>query len=314
MNKFKVMQNRKSFYTLSVILIVLSVVLLLVKGFKYGIDFKGGNVIHVTFNDQADENKIRNVFSEMKKEINVNGSEEFYFDVNAMVIQATGDISSQKEFNISYPNPDITLKSSAIHDKILEKLMEKMPYDISTREVSNVGATIGDEMKTQGIISAILSVIGILLYLGFRFDFYSATGVVIAVVHDLLITLGFISLMAIEFDTTVLAAVLTLLGYSVNDSIVIFDRIRENKRISKETTYSGIVNESINQSLTRTVNTTITTLIALFALVLLGGDAIYSFSIVLTVGCIVGTYSSLTISAPVVVDITNDKKTSDYTK
>jgi preprotein translocase subunit SecF len=307
---FNIMKNRKTFYTLSLALVIASILLLLIKGFNYGIDFKGGNVIHVTFNDATDENGIKTAFASIRDIINQNDPEgkRFYFAPEQIVVQGVAN-TNDKEFIIQYPAATMDNKSTAgIHDAILEELIKILPYDRSSRQVSNVGPTIGDEMKKQGIQAAILSIIGILLYLGYRFDFNSAAGVVIAVVHDLVITLGFISLMNIEFDTTVLAAVLTLLGYSVNDSIVVFDRIRENKRISKNNNFSDIIDESINQSISRTLNTTITTLLALIALVLYGGASIYSFSIALTVGCIVGTYSSITIAAPCVLDIMGDKK------
>lgn len=303
--KLGIIANRKIFYTLSIVLLVCSVYLLITKGFKYGIDFKGGNIIHVTFNEATDEKTIKENFAKLQETLKV----EFPTDLAEKIevqVQATGDINGKKEYNISYPA--FINSKAGLNDKIFSALRDLMPFDITTSEVSNVGSTIGDEMKRQGLYSAVLSVIGILLYLAARFDAYSALGVVIAVVHDLFITLGFISLTGIEFDTTVLAAILTLLGYSVNDSIVIFDRIRENKRISKLTNLSEITNESIDQSFTRTLNTTITTLLALFALVYLGGDSVRGFSLTLLVGCIVGTYSSLTIASPVVIDIKGDEK------
>lgn len=303
--KLNVINNRKLYYTISIILVACSILLMMSKGFKYGIDFKGGNIIHVTFNDATSETAIKETFAKIQERL----LPEYQADLAQKIevqVQATGDLESKKEFNISYPAL-LNIKPG-LNDRMLSMLKEEMPFDMSTCEVSNVGATVGDEMKKQGLYSAVLSVIGILLYLSFRFDFHSATGVIIAVVHDLFITLGFVCLSGIEFDTTVLAAVLTLLGYSVNDSIVIFDRIRENKRISKATTLSEITDESINQSVTRTINTTVTTLLALVALVALGGASIKGFSVTLLVGCIVGTYSSLTIATPVVIDIKGDEK------
>lgn len=307
---FNIMKNRKTFYSLSLALVIASILLLLIKGFNYGIDFKGGNVIHLTFEEATDEKGIKDAFVSIRDMVNKNDPEgkRFYFAPEQIVVQGVANTGS-KEFIIQYPAATMDNKSTAeIHDTILEELIKLLPYDKTSRQISNVGPTVGDEMKKQGIQAAILSIIGILLYLAYRFDFHSASGVVIAVVHDLIITLGFISIMNIEFDTTILAAVLTLLGYSVNDSIVIFDRIRENKRISKNTNYGDIVDESITQSISRTLNTTITTLLALVALVLYGGASIHSFSVVLTVGCIVGTYSSITIAAPCVLDIMGDKK------
>ena len=292
------MANRYAFYFISAALLVASLLSLCIKGFQYGIDFKGGNIVHVTFKDTADETKIRNAFTQI---INEN---KLYFTADQIQVQAVSG-GQDKEFIIQYPAAKAdTAESAKSHDVIVTELKKQMPYSDDTLEVSNVGPTLGDEMKKQGIVAAILSCIGILLYLGYRFDFQSATGVVTAVVHDLLLTLGFISVMGMEFDTTVLAAVLTLLGYSVNDSIVIFDRIRENKRISKTgTEYGKIVDDSINQSLSRTLNTTITTLLALIALVLYGGDSIHNFAVALTFGSLVGTYSSNCLAAPFVADL-----------
>ena len=299
---FKVMKNRKTYYFFSLALIVASILLFLIKGFNYGIDFKGGNIIRVTFDKETNETEIKAAFTKIKDKINAD-SNRFYFSPDQVVVQAVAE-GKQREFIIQYPVANLDTKStSEIHDTILEELSTLLPYDRSTREISNVGPTLGDEMKKQALQAAFLSVIGVLLYLGYRFDFHSASGVIVAVVHDLLIVLGFISLMGIEFDTTVLAAVLTLLGYSVNNSIVIFDRIRENKRISKQTNMLEIIDESVIQSLSRTANTTFTTLLALIALVLYGGSSIHNFSVALTIGCVVGTYSSLVIAAPCIVDI-----------
>lgn len=301
------MANRYAFYTISVVLILASIIGLFYKGFNYGIDFKGGNMVHLTFNEPANEDKIRSAFRSIRDSFNamhVAQKATFYFDPEQVVIQAvTG--GQDREFIIQYPAAKIdSAETAKTHDYILTELKKAMPYPDETLEVSNVGPTLGDEMKKQGIIAAFLSCIGILLYLGYRFDFQSATGVVISVVHDLLITLGFICFLGTEFDTTVLAAVLTLLGYSVNDSIVILDRIRENKRISKSgTSYETLVDNSVNQSLSRTLNTTITTLLALVALVLYGGDSIHSFSVVLTFGCLIGTYSSNCLCGPMVADM-----------
>ena len=291
----KFVETRRVFYTISIILIIAAIVSLFGKGLNYGIDFKGGNIIHVTFNNVTNDNAIREVFK---------GIQGLYFSADQITIQnvASGE---DKEFIIQYPAATRdNIETNKVQDEILKKLKASIEYSDDSLEVSSIGPTVGDEMKKQGIIAAFLSCIGILLYLSYRFDFVSASGVVIAVVHDLIVTLGFISIVGFEFDTTILAAILTLLGTSVNDSIVIFDRIRENSRISKiGTKYEVIVNNSINQSLDRTYNTTLTTLIALLALAFLGGDSIKGFAIALTFGSIIGTYSSICIAPTCVLDI-----------
>ncbi len=298
---FQIMKNRYTFFYVSGLLIVLSVLLLAVKGLNYGIDFKGGSIIHVRFNDESSENKIRDHFKQIEK------NRGLYFTSDQIVVQSVAG-GQGREFIIQYPAAPVdSAKTAEVHDQILGDLKAAAPFSDEALEVSNVGPTIGEEMKKQGIWAALLSVIGILLYLAYRFEFQSAVGAITAIVHDLLITLGFLAVIGIEFDVTVLAAVLTLLGYSVNDSIVVLDRIRENRKISKETSFAAIIDASINQTLGRTINTSVTTLLALFSLLLIGGVSIKGFAIALTFGCIVGTYSSIFIASPVLLEMTGDK-------
>jgi preprotein translocase SecF subunit len=213
-----------------------------------------------------------------------------------------------KEFIIQYPAAPVdSQKNSEIHDFILSDLKAAAPYSDEALEVSNVGPTVGEEMKKQGIQAAIISVIGILLYLAYRFEFQSATGAIVAIVHDLIITLGFLAMIGVEFDITVLAGILTLLGYSVNDSIVILDRIRENRKFAKDNNFANLINDSINQTLGRTLNTSITTLLALFSLLWLGGISIWGFALTLTFGVIIGTYSSVFVASPVLLEMTGEK-------
>lgn len=298
---YQFMKYRRTFFGISITLIVLSVLLLAIKGLNYGIDFKGGSIIHVRFEQPTSELKIRDMFKKIGKE------RKLYFTPEQMIIQsvATGQ---QKEFIIQYPAPPVdSQKNSDLHDLILSDLMKAAPYSREALQTADVGPTIGDEMKKQGVQAAILSVIGVLLYLAYRFEFQSATGSVVALIHDLTITLGFLSLVGVEFDVTVLAAILTMLGYSTNDSIVVLDRIRENRKIMKEASFSKLINVSINQTLGRTINTSMTTLFALVALLLLGGGSIHGFALTLTFGVIVGTYSSIFIASPILLEMTGEK-------
>lgn len=295
------MKNRYTFFGISIALIVVSILLLAVKGLNYGIDFKGGSILHVRFDAESSESKIRENFKQIEK------NRSLYFTSEQLIIQSVGG-GQGREFIIQYPAAPIdSQKNSEIHDQILADLKSISPFSDEALEVSNVGPTIGDEMKKQGIQAAILAVIGILLYLAYRFEFQSASGAIVAIVHDLVITLGVLALIGIEFDVTVLAAILTLLGYSVNDSIVVLDRIRENRKISKESSFSQLIDMSINQTLGRTLNTSLTTLLALFALLLLGGISIKGFALTLTIGVCIGTYSSIFIASPVLLEMTGDK-------
>jgi len=290
--KFDFMGTRGTFFALSGTLIVMSVILMIVRGFNYGIDFKGGNIIQVRFNEVATESKIREVFGKIPN---------LYFSPDQLVIQSVSG-SGGKEFLIQYPASGIeSAEYAQLNSNILKKLKEEMPYADDALAVSNVGPTVGSEMRRQAGIAAILSVIGILIYLAWRFEVQSASGAVLAIVHDLLITLGFISLTSMELDITVLAAILTLLGYSVNDSIVVLDRIRENRKLMRGKPLFDIINDSINQTLGRTINTSLTTLFTLVALLLFGGTSIHNFAATLTFGIIIGTYSSISIASPVLL-------------
>ncbi len=297
----QIMKNRYTFYYISGLLVILSIMILFARGLNYGIDFKGGSIIHVRFDNESNENKIRDYFKKIEKDRGL------YFTSEQIIVQSVAG-GQGREFIIQYPAAPVdSAKTAEVHDQILKDLKAQAPFSDEALEVSNVGPTVGDEMKKQGIWAALLSVIGILLYLAYRFEFQSATGTIVAVVHDLFITLGFISILGIEFDVTVLAAILTLLGYSVNDSIVVLDRIRENRKISKENSMMVIVNDAINQTFGRTINTSLTTLLALFALLMVGGASIQGFSSTLTFGVIVGTYSSIFIASPVMYEMTGEK-------
>ena len=295
---FDFMGKRFTFFGISVALILLSLVLLAAKGLNFGIDFKGGNIIHVRFKQELTESGIRDIFGKMKG---------LYFQPSQLIIQAISG-GQGRDFIIQYPAVAVdNQESTEVHGRILRDLKAAAPYDDEALEVANVGPTVGAEMKKQGVWAAVISVIGVLLYLAWRFEFQSATGAVAALVHDLLITLGFITLLGVEFDITVLAAILTMLGYSANDSIVVLDRVRENRKIMKESSFSALINVSINQTLGRTINTSMTTLFSLLALLLLGGASIYGFALALTFGVIIGTYSSIFISSPVLLEMTGEK-------
>lgn len=297
----KFMKHRYTFFGISVALIVVSILLLAIKGLNYGIDFKGGSIIHVRFEQNMSESKIRDIFKNIEK------ARGLYFTSDQLIIQSVAS-GMGKEFIVQYPAPPVdSQKNADVHDVILSDLKIAAPYSDEALEVANVGPTIGEEMKKQGIQAAILSVIGILLYLAYRFEFQSASGAIVAIVHDLIITLGFLALIGVEFDVTVLAAILTLLGYSVNDSIVILDRIRENRKFAKDNSFVSLIDESINQTLGRTLNTSFTTLLALIALLMLGGISIHSFALTLTFGVLIGTYSSIFVTSPVLLEMTGEK-------
>jgi preprotein translocase subunit SecF len=277
-------------------LIILGLLLMLLKGFNFGIDFKGGNIIHVRFEAQMTENQIRDTFKKIKDKV-----KNIHFGPEQLVIQAVSE-SQGKDFIIQYPAAAIeSQEATQVNSEILKELKVLAPYREDALETANVGPTVGGEMKRQAVVASIISVIGILLYLAWRFEMQSATGAVLGLVHDLFITLGVIALLGIEFDVAVLAAIMTMLGYSVNDSIVVLDRIRENRKLMRGAKLVDIVNDSINQTLGRTINTSVTTLFTLFALLLFGGTSIHGFALVLTFGVFCGTYSSIFVASPVLL-------------
>jgi preprotein translocase subunit SecF len=296
--KFDFMSNRFKFFTMSGLVIALSVLLLVGKGLNFGIDFRGGNIIHVRFDKATTENEIRSVFGKMDK---------MYFTSDQLIIQAVSG-SEGKEYIIQYPSTIESAEATETHSRVLRQLKAGIPYSDDSLEVSNVGPTIGGEMKKQGIIAAFLCIVGILLYLAWRFEFQSATGAVLSIVHDFCITIGFLSLVGLEFDVSVLAGILTMLGYSVNDSIVVLDRIRENRKLLRGTPLPEVINDSINQTLGRTINTSVTTLFTLISLLLFGGISLYGFAATLTFGVVVGTYSSIFIASPVLLEMTMRKE------
>ena len=297
--KFRFMDYRNQLFIFSAVLTILALFLFVVKGFNYGIDFKGGSILHLRFNDPMNETKIRETFGKIPN---------LYFQPEQLVVQSVGGDSTGREFIIQYPAlAREDSDASQIHSNILAQLKALAPYSEDAFSMANVGPTVGGEMKRQGFLAAIISIIGILLYLAWRFEFQSATGAIVSLVHDLIVVSGFVCLIGLEFDITVLAALLTMLGYSVNDSIVILDRIRENRRLMRVSSFADLINDSINQTLGRTINTSVTTLFTLVTLLLFGGQSIHSFALTLTVGVFFGTYSSIFIAAPVLLLTTGDK-------
>lgn len=291
---FNFMGMRTMCYTISGVIVIMCLVVIFGKGLNYGIDFKGGNIIHVRFLDATAETAIREAFGKIPN---------LYFNPDSLIIQPVA-AGQGKEYIVQYPAAaSEDEKTTEIHSRILTELKKIAPYDDESLEVANSGPTVGEEMRWQGIRATILSIIGILLYLAYRFELHSAIGTVIALVHDLFVTLGLITLLGVEFDVTVLAALLTMLGYSCNDSIVVLDRVRENRKLMRGSSLFDVINVSINQSLSRTVNTSVTALFTLIALLVAGGASIHGFSLTLTIGVVVGTYSSVFMAAPILLEL-----------
>ena len=280
-SSFDFMKVRKVSYAFSALLILISLVFAGVKNFNFGIDFVGGISMEVRVSEDPDLPKMRGILGDL--------------DIGEVVIQSFG---TSRDLSIRLGGSDEEeLKK---HVELIKTTLEsKISYDVEYRKVDFVGAQVGKQMIRSGLLAMILAFAAIMFYVWIRFEWHFGLGVLLALVHDVILSLGFMSITEYDFNLSTIAAILTVIGYSVNDSVVIYDRIRENLRKYSKKTVSEIINLSINETLSRTTITALTTLLANFALILLGGEAIKSFSVLVFVGIFIGTYSSIFISAPI---------------
>ncbi|MEJ2403751.1 MAG: protein translocase subunit SecF [Candidatus Thiodiazotropha sp.] len=276
------MGRRRLATLFSGILILISLGALIVRGLNFGIDFTGGTLIEVKFPQAVELADVRSALSKG--------------GFNEAVVQHFG---TSQEVLIRLA-PQENTESAKISDQAYAAL-KGIDAKADLRRVEFVGPQVGDELTEDGGLALLYSLIGILIYVGLRFEYRFAVGSVVALVHDVIITLGFFSLFQVEFDLPVLAAVLAVIGYSLNDTIVVFDRIRENFRKVRKGETIEIINGSINQTLSRTLITSGTTLLVLVALLLFGGEIIRGFSLALIVGIVVGTYSSIYVASTSVI-------------
>tara|TARA_B100000900_G_scaffold111807_1_gene93532 strand:+ start:127 stop:1011 length:885 start_codon:yes stop_codon:yes gene_type:complete len=264
------MRPRKIASVLSILLIILSIFSLSFKGLNAGLDFTGGTLIEIKLSQSTNLEEIREVLgSKLEDDFQVSyfGSEQ---DV---LIKIPGDSKN----NLS--------------DDIVSTLKNSFQFDLRRKDF--IGPQIGEELRDQGGLGILAAMLVMMVYIMFRFQFKFAIGALLALIHDVLIVLGFFSIFYIGFNLTVLAAILAVIGYSLNDTIVVSDRIRENYRRKRKSENVDVINRSLNQMLGRTLITSLTTLLVLFALLILGGDFIKNFAIALICGVIIGTYSSI---------------------
>jgi len=279
--KFDFLSKRLIALVISTILIIVSIGSLATQGLKKGIDFTGGTLIEVSFTEPSDLAELRGILSK----------ENF----DGAVVQHFG---SSKEVLIRLL-PDAALNTATLSNKLLELINTKYSQKGELRRAEFVGPQVGEELTEDGGLALLYALICILIYVTFRFEYRFALGSVAALAHDVIITLGVFSVFQFEFDLTVLAALLAVIGYSLNDTIVVFDRIRENFRKLRKGTPVEIVNISLNQTLGRTIMTSLTTLLVLFALFFLGGEIIHDFALALIIGVLIGTYSSIYVASPI---------------
>lgn len=283
--KIDFLGKRKIALVLSGLFLVISSISLVVQGLRLGIDFTGGTLLEVGYEKPVELSNIRNILEEAA-----------YGDA---LVQHFG---TSREILIRLPLKE-GVSSADLSGRVMNLLNAPDKPRGTQLRVEFVGPQVGDELAEDGGLAVLYALFGILIYVAWRFEYKFALGSVAALAHDVVITLGFFSVLGLEFDLTVLAAVLAVIGYSLNDTIVVYDRIRENFRRMRKGTPQQIMNASLNQTLSRTLMTSLTTLLVLFALALLGGEIIHNFSLALIVGILIGTYSSVYIASPVVLGL-----------
>lgn len=275
----KFMNKSKLAMAFSLTLIIISLGSLATKGLNLGIDFTGGYLIEAGYQTDVNLDEVRTALN------------------NAAFKDAqVQNFGSSKDIIVRIaPRDDIN--KATIGDNVLNILKTTSTQDVNMRRVEFVGPQVGDELRDDGGIALLVALGGILIYISFRFQLKSAVGAILALIHDVIITVGVFSMFQIEFDLTVLAAILAVIGYSLNDTVVVLDRIRETFRSVRKTSATDILDLSINITLSRTLMTSFTTLIVLFALFFLGGEIIHGFALALLVGIFIGTYSSIYIAS-----------------
>jgi len=258
---------------------VVAVIAIVLRGLNLGIDFTGGTLIEVSYRQDVDIAQVRKVLAEAGFE-------------NASVQQ----FGTPRDILIRLQQQDSG--RSKVSDQVFASLSKAADGQVELRRVEFVGPQVGDELTEDGALAVLVALMAILIYVALRFEWRFSLGSVIALVHDVLFTLGLFALLQIEFDLTVLAAVLAVIGYSLNDTIVVFDRVRENFRKLRKGTPEEVINISLNQTLSRTLMTSFTTILVLLALFFLGGEIIHAFAFALLVGIFIGTYSSIYVASP----------------
>ena len=280
----------KTFNIISLLLIVISIFLLIFKGLNYGVDFKGGTLIELRANNNITISDLRKSFSNMNLgDISV---KQFGNNTDYLI-----KIEKKENNNVNFIN------------NIKEKLFNSIGENFKIRRVENVGPKVSSELLKSGIIAIILSLTAMLFYIWIRFEWQFSLGAIAALFHDVIITLGVFSLFSLEINLSIVAAVLTIVGYSMNDTVVIFDRVRENLKKYSDIKIFELTNISINDTLSRTIITSVTTLLALFSIYFLGGQILKGFSLAMILGVIFGTYSSIYIANPLLVVLKVSQKT-----
>ncbi|MFH1001762.1 MAG: protein translocase subunit SecF, partial [bacterium] len=276
--EFDFIKNRKIAYIIPVIIILVGLISIIFQGFNYGIDFAGGTLLQIRFNKSISTTEVRNVL----REFNLSQSTIQKLSENEFVIRI-GKIDSEQRM------------------EILTAFKENLT-DLEVLRVETVGPVIGENLKKLAFYALLFAFIGIILYITIRFEFKFSIVSILALCHDCLIVLGIFSLLQKEITISIIAAVMTIVGYSVNNTIVILDRLRENIKFKTREPFENLINMSINQCLSRTINTTLTTIIPILTLYFFGGNILSDFALALFIGMVAGTYSSIFIASPLLLE------------
>tara|TARA_Y100000590_G_C15637300_1_gene983501 strand:+ start:501 stop:1409 length:909 start_codon:yes stop_codon:yes gene_type:complete len=279
--KYNFISKFKAANIFSLIFVLVSLILIFLKGLNFGIDFKGGTLIELRIDSNIVKiNDVRSSFSDMN-----------LGDLNVKEFGKKGD------YLIKFEKKDFSKENSI---KIIkENVRKKLGSDINFRRVEEVGPKVSAELLNSGLLAISLALGAMLFYIWVRFEWQFSLGSIIAIFHDVLITIGIFSLLSLEVNLSIVAAVLTIVGYSMNDTVVIYDRVRENLSKFSSLKISEIGNTSINETLSRTIITSVTTLLALISIFILGGEILRGFSLAMIIGVIIGTYSSIFVAVPI---------------
>jgi len=285
---------RATFYTVSIIVIAVCVGLMAFKGLNLGIEFRSGSILRISFSEEVSSEDVRKILSLEKFQAHFKSFQVQQIDPDD-VVEGTGS-----EFFVTSDFIAGNTDAEGMDRVVLKEFQKSFPT-AQTHEFINIGPSIGDDLKEAAVYSVLFSILVIILYITIRFEFRYGVVAIIALIHDVCVVLGIFALSQTVFSSSTIAAILTIIGYSLNDTIVILDRIRENMKLMRKESLDSIVNTSLNQSLKRTIYTSITTLCPILILFLFGGTGVYSFSFALLIGVMVGTYSSACLAAQVLV-------------
>jgi preprotein translocase subunit SecF len=286
---------RKMSITISAILVIISIVAIFGRGLNYGLDFTGGVSVEVTYDQPVDTADVRSALDEAG----------FH---SALVQSVGGAREVSVRIQPSADNAGAVKKSDVVAAEVMKALNAKRTDAKMSRPPDFVGPQVGEELKSDGIIAVLFVIVGIMIYIGIRFEWRFAVAAIASEFHDTLITIGFYALTQREFDITVLASVLAVVGYSINDKVVVFDRVRELFRSSRRGEPVDILNKAINSTLSRTIITALFTAITMIALYFFGGSAVHGFALTMLIGIVVGTLSSIFFASPILLWLGVSKK------